>query len=45
VALGLMAMTLRLVGLQAIVPFTLPIMSDVARDAFMRALMLSMTPS
>jgi ATP-binding cassette subfamily B protein len=36
VALGLMAMTLRLVGLQAIVPFTLRIMSDVARDAFMR---------
>jgi ATP-binding cassette subfamily B protein len=36
VALGLVAMTLRLVGLQAIVPFTLRIMSDVARDAFMR---------
>jgi ATP-binding cassette subfamily B protein len=36
VALGLMAMILRLVGLQAIVPFTLRIMSDVARDAFMR---------
>ena len=27
---------LRLIGLQAIVPFTLRIMSDVARDAFMR---------
>src|SRR6202140_3819991 len=36
VALGLVAMTLRLVGLQAIVPFTLRIMSDVSRDAFMR---------
>jgi ATP-binding cassette subfamily B protein len=36
VALGLASMTLRLVGLQAIVPFTLRIMSDVARDAFMR---------
>ena len=29
-------MVLRLIGLQAIVPFTLKIMSDVARDAFMR---------
>ena len=27
---------LRLIGLKAIVPFTLRIMSDVARDAFMR---------
>jgi ATP-binding cassette, subfamily B, bacterial len=36
VALGLLSMILRLIGLQAIVPFTLRIMSDVARDAFMR---------
>ena len=36
VALGLVSMALRLVGLQAIVPFTLRIMSDVSRDAFMR---------
>ena len=36
VALGLASMVLRLVGLQAIVPFTLRIMSDVSRDAFMR---------
>jgi ATP-binding cassette subfamily B protein len=36
VALGLGSMILRLIGLQAIVPFTLRIMSDVARDAFMR---------
>jgi ATP-binding cassette subfamily B protein len=36
VALGLVSMTLRLVGLHAIVPFTLQIMSDVSRDAFMR---------
>ncbi len=36
VALGLASMVLRLIGLQAIVPFTLQIMSDVARDAFMR---------
>src|SRR5215470_9512797 len=36
VALGLNSMVLRLIGLQAIVPFTLQIMSDVARDAFMR---------
>ena len=35
-ALGLVSMILRLIGLQAIVPFTLKIMSDVARDAFMR---------
>src|SRR4030088_16726 len=37
VALGLASMVLRLIGLQAIVPFTLRIMSNVARDAFMRA--------
>ena len=36
VALGLVSMILRLIGLQAIVPFTLKIMSDVSRDAFMR---------
>jgi ATP-binding cassette subfamily B protein len=36
VALGLVSMVLRLVGLNAIVPFTLRIMSDVSRDAFMR---------
>ena len=36
VALGLGSMILRLAGLQAIVPFTLRIMSDVSRDAFMR---------
>src|SRR3954470_12898225 len=36
VTLGLVSMTLRLIGLQAIVPFTLRIMSDVSRDAFMR---------
>jgi ATP-binding cassette, subfamily B, bacterial len=36
VALGLTSMILRFTGLQAIVPFTLQIMSDVARDAFMR---------
>jgi ATP-binding cassette, subfamily B, bacterial len=36
VALGLASMILRLIGLQAIVPFTLRIMSDLARDAFMR---------
>src|SRR3954469_23934406 len=36
VALGLTSMILRFTGLQAIVPFTLKIMSDVARDAFMR---------
>src|SRR5689334_10073492 len=36
VALGLTSMILRLTGLQAIVPFTLQIMSDVARDAFVR---------
>ena len=36
VALGVLSMVLRLSGLRAIVPFTLRIMSDVARDAFMR---------
>ncbi len=36
VALGALSMVLRLIGLQAIVPFTLKIMSDVSRDAFMR---------
>lgn len=36
VGLGLLSMALRLVGLQAIVPFTLRIMSDIARDAFVR---------
>jgi ATP-binding cassette subfamily B protein len=36
VALGLLSMILRLTGLQAMVPFTLRIMSEVARDAFMR---------
>src|SRR5215471_61894 len=36
VALGLVSMILRFAGLRAIVPFTLRIMSDVARDAFMR---------
>ena len=35
-ALGLVSVTLRLIGLHAIVPFTLRIMSDVARDAFIR---------
>jgi ATP-binding cassette subfamily B protein len=36
VALGLASMILRLVGLRVIVPFTLQIMSDVSREAFMR---------
>jgi ATP-binding cassette, subfamily B, bacterial len=36
VALGLTSIVLRLIGLQAIVPFTLRIMSDVAQDAFVR---------
>lgn len=36
VALGLASIVLRMIGLQKIVPFTLKIMSDVARDAFMR---------
>lgn len=37
VVLGLVSMVLRLIGLQAIVPFTLKMMPDVAREAFMRA--------
>jgi ATP-binding cassette, subfamily B, bacterial len=41
VALGLSSMVLRLIGLQAIVPFTLKIMADVARDAFVRVQRLS----
>ena len=36
VALGLLSVILRLIGLRAIVPFTLRTMSDVSRDAFMR---------
>jgi ATP-binding cassette, subfamily B, bacterial len=36
VALGLSSIVLRMIGLQAIVPLTLRIMSDVAREAFMR---------
>jgi ATP-binding cassette subfamily B protein len=36
VALGLTSIVLRLIGLQAIVPFTLRLMSDVAQDAFVR---------
>jgi len=36
VALGALVMMLRFVGLQAIVPFTLKTMSDVAREAFAR---------
>ena len=36
VALGLLSIGLRMIGLQAIVPFTLKIMSDVAREAFAR---------
>lgn len=36
VALGFAAMLLRFIGLQAIVPFTLRIMSDVAQNAFLR---------
>src|SRR3982075_4064427 len=36
VALGLISVILRLIGLQAIVPFTLRTMSDVSREAFMR---------
>ncbi|MGY4327444.1 ATP-binding cassette subfamily B protein [Bradyrhizobium sp. LB7.2] len=36
VVLGLVSMILRLIGLQAVVPFTLKTMSDVAREAFMR---------
>src|SRR5215471_11856464 len=37
VALGLTSIVLRMIGLQAIVPFTLRIMSDVARDEIGRA--------
>ena len=36
VALGFISIVLRMIGLQAIVPFTLRIMSDVARDTFTR---------
>src|ERR1043165_10045961 len=36
VALGFTSIVLRMIGLQAIVPFTLRIMSDVAQDAFVR---------
>ncbi|WP_027545451.1 ABC transporter ATP-binding protein [Bradyrhizobium sp. WSM2254] len=36
VALGAASMVLRLIGLRAIVPLTLKIMSDVAQDAFLR---------
>jgi ATP-binding cassette subfamily B protein len=36
VGLGLSSIILRLIGLQAIVPFTLRIMSDVAQEAFAR---------
>lgn len=36
VVLGAASMVLRLAGLQAIVPFTLKTMSEVAQDAFMR---------
>src|SRR6202051_1556163 len=36
VALGLASMILRMSGLQEMLPFTLRVMSDVARDAFMR---------
>src|SRR3954467_8030234 len=36
VTLGLGSLILRLIGLRSIVPFTLRIMSDVSRDAFMR---------
>src|SRR3984957_2128909 len=36
ILLGLVSTGVRLLGLQAIVPFTLKIMSDVAREAFMR---------
>ncbi len=35
-ALGLLSIVLRFMGLRAIVPFTLKNMSDVGRDAFMR---------
>jgi len=36
VALGLVSTIIRLLGFRAIVPFTLRMMSDVAREAFMR---------
>src|SRR6478736_2773962 len=36
IALGVVQITLRHVGFQAIVPFTLSIMSDVSREAFAR---------
>src|ERR1700730_5092810 len=36
VALVVVSMILRFIGLRAIVPFTLRIMSDVVREAFMR---------
>src|SRR5579871_4706503 len=36
VALGFSSIVLRMIGLQAIVPFALRIMSDVARDTFQR---------
>src|SRR5882762_973254 len=36
VGLGLASIALRLVGLYGIVPFTLKLMSDIARDAFVR---------
>src|SRR3979409_2247105 len=36
VALGLGSMILRLIGLQAIVPFTLQLMSEISRNAFAR---------
>jgi ATP-binding cassette subfamily B protein len=36
VALGLSSMLLRLIGIQAIVPFTLRMMSEIAREAFAR---------
>ncbi len=36
VALGVLALVLRLIGLKAILPFTLRIMSDVAQNAFVR---------
>ena len=36
VGLGFSSIVLRMIGLQAIVPFTLRIMSDIARDAFVR---------
>jgi ATP-binding cassette subfamily B protein len=41
VALGVGSMLMRLFGLNAIVPFTLRIMSDIARDSFVRVQRLS----